>query len=214
MAHSKLEYLIERNIINSPMIINKELLYGDYTYADYLAHPELFTENNIFTYKIQLNDSVKYIYWNIKFFTSETTAIAKYYEKQNWNEYGCHLFITMFGEINIDPCLDKIQIKINGRDREVLNDELFYTYAHPISKGLNSLERGNYCFCYALFPQLLQPSGTCNYSQLEDASISMTLKQDIIYHFFRDKVFAVVKLYAKAYNILRVISGKAGLAFV
>lgn len=213
LAQLKLEYLIERNMINSEMAITRDLLYGNYTYDDYLEHPELFTTNNTFKYKISLDDPTKFILWNIKFYSTDSTdPLTIYYEKKNWNVYGCHVVASPI-DIDIDPVFSQIQLKFNGRDREIENDEIYYTYAHPLSRFMSSFDKGNYCYSFALFPLLLQPSGTCNFSQLEDNKIFMTLNQDVITELLHNRCYGVVKLYARSYNILRVMSGKAGLAF-
>jgi hypothetical protein len=63
---------------------------------------------------------------------------------------------------------------------------------------------GIFVYSFALKPEEHQPSGTCNFSRIDNAqlSFSTTVNND-----------SVVKVFATNYNILRVISGMGGLAY-
>ena len=60
-----------------------------------------------------------------------------------------------------------------------------------------------YCYSFALNPEEHQPSGTCNFSRIDNATLSLTTPG----------VTGVLKVFAVNYNVLRVMSGMGGLAY-
>ena len=61
-------------------------------------------------------------------------------------------------------------------------------------------------------PEENQPSGTCNFSRIDTATIVMNFGNTPILK-SPDTVNWDVRVYAVNYNILRVMSGMGGLAF-
>jgi hypothetical protein len=64
-------------------------------------------------------------------------------------------------------------------------------------------EQWIYCYSFALNPEEHQPSGTCNFSRIDNATLSLT----------SPSVAGVLKVFAVNYNVLRVMSGMGGLAY-
>lgn len=75
-----------------------------------------------------------------------------------------------------------------------------------------STQPGIYCYSFALRPEEHQPSGTCNFSRIDTATIVMNLSGDATLNPDEDQTYEV-RVYAVNYNILRVMSGMAGLAY-
>ena len=74
-------------------------------------------------------------------------------------------------------------------------------------RGAGNLEFGYiYCYPFALKPEEHQPSGTCNFSRIDNAVLNMSLEDGVD----GDKD---VRIYATNYNVLRVMSGMGGLAY-
>jgi hypothetical protein len=67
-------------------------------------------------------------------------------------------------------------------------------------------------YSFALRPEEHQPSGTCNFSRIDTATIVMNLNGAIDMDESQDKTYDV-RVYAVNYNILRIMSGMAGLAY-
>ena len=95
----------------------------------------------------------------------------------------------------------------NGTDRFIERDITYFTrnQVHEAHSGFGSVlypdSIGVYSF--ALKPEELQPSGTCNFSRLDLAQLSRTNTLPV----------DVIDVYAVNYNIFRVVSGMAGLAY-
>jgi hypothetical protein len=70
---------------------------------------------------------------------------------------------------------------------------------------------GIYSYSFALKPEEQQPSGTCNFSRIDTATIVMTIDGSVPINATTDEYD--VRVYAINYNILRIMSGMAGLAY-
>jgi hypothetical protein len=64
---------------------------------------------------------------------------------------------------------------------------------------------GIYVYSFALQPEEHQPTGTCNFSRIDNAQVAINMKSG--YSTTSQKMFAI------NYNILRIQSGMGGLAF-
>ena len=97
------------------------------------------------------------------------------------------------------------KLQLNGHDRFATRNgdyfNLVQPYQHhtrvPASVGVN-------VYSFALKPEEHQPSGTCNFSRIDNATLSLTLDE---------AVASTVKVFAVNYNVLRVMSGMGGLAY-
>jgi len=69
--------------------------------------------------------------------------------------------------------------------------------------GAPDYDLGNiYCYSFALKPEEHQPSGTCNFSRIDNAQL-----------IFDDAPGSNLKVFAVNYNVLRIMSGMGGLAY-
>jgi hypothetical protein len=59
-------------------------------------------------------------------------------------------------------------------------------------------------YSFALQPEEHQPTGTCNFSRIDNAQVSLNMKTLAV---------PLQKMFAVNYNILRIQSGMGGLAF-
>ena len=78
----------------------------------------------------------------------------------------------------------------------------------------NGFRQYIYNYSFAISPEEHQPSGTCNFSRLENSSILFKFIDPItgnnLYTINHDYY---IKIFATNYNILRIISGMGGLAY-
>jgi hypothetical protein len=78
--------------------------------------------------------------------------------------------------------------------------------------ALPTSHQGIYSYSFALKPEEHQPSGTCNFSRIDTATIVLTMSGDYIIDEATDNNWNV-RVYATNYNVLRIMSGMAGLAY-
>ena len=108
-------------------------------------------------------------------------------------------------------------IQINGQDRLDKRYGDYYNKVQPYQHhsgdfNYNVYQPGAYCYSFALKPEEHQPSGTCNFSRIDTATIVMTLSGGVTVEQNSDDNWDC-RVYAINYNILRVMSGMGGLAY-
>lgn len=68
-----------------------------------------------------------------------------------------------------------------------------------------------FVYSFALNPEKHQPTGSCNFSRLDNAVLSMTINQNTP-ESISDKGLDI-RIYGLGYNVLRIINGMGGLAY-
>ena len=63
-------------------------------------------------------------------------------------------------------------------------------------------------YSFALQPEEHQPSGTCNFSRIDNATLELDMTKGA-----DTNGSGCVDVYAMSYNVLRVMSGMGGLAY-
>jgi hypothetical protein len=102
------------------------------------------------------------------------------------------------------------KLQLNGHDRFREREGSYFRCVQPYQHhtgGHKQDGNGNgmmYVYSFGLEPEEHQPSGTCNFSRIDNAVLQLQL------HTTDDKF---VKVYATNYNVLRVMSGMGGLAY-
>lgn len=117
------------------------------------------------------------------------------------------------------PAVYEQKIQLNGQDRVDMRYGDYFNrvqhYQHHSSPSLLSsivgqTQPGIYMYSFALKPEENQPSGTCNFSRIDNAHIVMNMSGNVTVD--ADNTWDV-RVYAVNYNILRIMSGMAGLAY-
>jgi len=102
--------------------------------------------------------------------------------------------------------LSSLNIDLNGQSRFFPQNGKYFNQYQPLMYHSGSPYPGIYSYSFALKPELHQPSGTCNFSRIDNSQINIILKNSMY-------TPCNLKLFAVNYNILRIQSGMAGLAF-
>ena len=106
--------------------------------------------------------------------------------------------------VEVGP-LSQFRLVLNGQDRFASQTGKYFNQVQPFSHHTGSPYPGIYCYSFALQPEEHQPTGTCNFSRIDNAQVSVTLKSGS--QATQQRMFAV------NYNVLRIQSGMGGLAF-
>jgi hypothetical protein len=104
--------------------------------------------------------------------------------------------------------ITQVQFLLNGKDRITPRESQYYSYVQILQNFSYTPFEGINVYSFANNVSDYQPSGACNFSQIEDISIVLTVDKSINYN-----NPAVARIYALSYNVLRIINGVAGLAF-
>jgi hypothetical protein len=101
------------------------------------------------------------------------------------------------------------KLQLNGQDRFSEREGTYFDTVQPYQHHTRSPDTGINVYSFALRPEEHQPSGTCNMSRIDNATLQLVLSNDTI----GGEDTARVAVYATNYNVLRVMSGMGGLAY-
>ncbi len=101
------------------------------------------------------------------------------------------------------------KIQLNGQDRMSEREGTYFSWVQPSECHTRSPDEGINIYSFALRPEEHQPSGSCNFSRIDNATLVLTLSNDCV----GDSRTAKVRVYARGNNILRIMSGMAGTAY-
>lgn len=100
-------------------------------------------------------------------------------------------------------------LQLNGHDRFSIRDGKYFNLVQPYQHHENVPSCGINVYSFALRPEEHQPSGTCNFSRIDNATLQLTLTPATVASGRSCKV----RIYAVNYNVLRIMSGMGGLAY-
>ena len=101
------------------------------------------------------------------------------------------------------------KLQLNGHDRFSEREGRYFNLVQPYQHHENVPCTGINVYSFGLKPEEHQPSGTCNMSRIDNATLHLTLTRDSVHQNRACKV----RVYATNYNVLRVMSGMGGLAY-
>jgi hypothetical protein len=101
------------------------------------------------------------------------------------------------------------KVQLNGQDRFDEREGRYFDKVQPWQHHTRTPSVGINVYSFALKPEEHQPSGTCNFSRIDKATLNLTLSVNTI----QAQRTAKVRIYAVNYNVLRVMSGMGGLAY-
>lgn len=122
--------------------------------------------------------------------------------------------------ILIDGTVNPVQnalLQLNGQDRFDRREGAFFNYVQPEQHHENTPADGINVYSFALYPEQHQPSGTSNFSRVEQSDLIIrftdsTSAMDLPdLNFFNED--NELYIFGVNYNILRVLAGFAGLSY-
>ena len=102
-----------------------------------------------------------------------------------------------------DGSVDTFKLILNGQDRFKEQKGKYFNQVQPYYHHSGCPMPGVYSYSFALKPEEHQPTGTCNFSRIDNAQVDV-----------KPRVGAGnLEMFAVNYNVLRIQSGMGGLAF-
>ena len=101
------------------------------------------------------------------------------------------------------------KLQLNGQDRFSEREGTYFDLVQPYQSHTRSPDTGINVYSFALRPEEHQPSGSCNFSRIDNATLQLVLSNATV----SGTNTAKVRVYATNYNVLRVMSGMGGLAY-
>ena len=100
------------------------------------------------------------------------------------------------------------KLQLNGHDRFTERDAAYFRLVQPYQHHTRVPNKYIYCYSFALNPEAHQPSGTCNFSRLDNVTLNLTGMSSN-----NTNTNGELLVYAVSNNILRITSGMGGLAY-
>jgi hypothetical protein len=154
--------------------------------------------------------------------TTNTQAIpGKASSSQFINDHACvirdHANYGIFADGSENPVQTGL-LQLNSLDRFSKRDGNYFNYVQPYQHHTRTPADGINTYSFALNPEDHQPSGTANFSRIDNTTLILTLGNRLA---DSNTGFpatwlgsnSVAKVYATNYNVLRIMSGMGGLAY-
>ena len=131
-----------------------------------------------------------------------TSPNAATSHRLNFNHPVKELVIGKKGEYDAHGADGDVKLTLNGHDRFAARSIDYFTRLQPYYHHTSMAASDKVLvYSFALRPEEHQPSGTCNFSRIDNAEISA------------DANFGNQDIFAVNYNVLRIVSGMGGLAY-
>jgi Large eukaryotic DNA virus major capsid protein/Major capsid protein N-terminus len=141
--------------------------------------------------------------------TGTSVGAVSYTSNIYWVEEGSSnaaagSFVLGIPAVEVGP-LYNFKIVLNGQDRFKEQTGKYFNQYQPFVYHTGTPYPGIYVYSFALQPEEHQPTGTCNFSRIDNAQVAINMKSNY--------TTPLQKMFAVNYNILRIQSGMGGLAF-
>jgi len=174
--------------------------------------------NQISSIDLNFNHTVMELFWVVRLgvreaFASVTTPCTNLYNEW-FNFAGPNDFVTT---IPIDP-VATVRLLLNNANRWEAREGRYFRLIQPFQHHTNVPDKFIYCYSFALQPQDIQPSGTCNFSRIDSTKLEVTLDGRVFYGPSQasgtDSNNSVsILVYARSWNVLRFKYGLGGTRF-
>jgi len=157
-----------------------------------LQYQTINCSGNMGGYEINFNHPVKELIWTSEWTKNSFHSNTISYNNHNFTHYG---------------------LKINGHDRFEKRHIYYFSKTQvlehhtgwgSVASDARGIASDNICvYSFALNPEQHQPSGTCNFSRLDN----------VLFEISNVSTTGNINMYAVNYNVLRIMSGMGGLAY-
>ena len=149
--------------------------------------------------------SHEYLIDQLQFPGAETVSGSSAKARLNFNHPVKELvWVTGTSATNRVQGITNAKLMLNGHDRFASRVGEYFSEVQPFYHHTKATPKADvYVYSFALRPEEHQPSGTCNFSRIDNATLSVSLKNSA----------TSLRVYAVNYNVLRVVSGMGGLAY-
>jgi len=172
-------------------------------------------------FRLNFNHPVKYLAWNVR----DPAQHGRYAATPTTD-----LSNTATYAEGLAP-LYSAKLQLNGNDRFAERNGSYFNAVQPWQGFRTRAPAGSYLYSFALRPEEHQPSGTCNFSRIDNATLNLVFKQAANTYGSGGGLFLAanvgtenttvsaataltgLRVYAVNFNILRILSGMGGLAY-
>ena len=216
--------------------LGKCAVYADYIYLDTeertrfskQKHEYLITQlqrmteavaHNASTHRIMMhfNHPVKELVFTMQHTTAKQSAAGTINANDlfNWTANAAGAYDPSHSR----DLLDSAKISLNGHDRFDYRPAEYFRLVQPFNHHTCVPSKPIYVYSFAMRPEDHQPSGTCNFSRIDNAVLEVKLSPsipkgtDASGNAFAGQQQGSIELYAVNYNVLQIHRGLAGTSY-
>lgn len=187
------EYLIEQIQVNVQSIYSNALKDDPIGYSK----DKTYDLNHMIT--MDFNHPVKELIWVFQ----NSTALNLYpYGGNEWFNFSTKPYNQ---DGNSEDPLIHARLTFEGKDRMQERDALYYRLIMPYQRHTNIPNNYIYVYSFAIKPEDFQPTGTCNFSRIDNQNMYIKISDKLI--------DPIITIFAVNYNILNIDSGMAGIRY-
>jgi len=210
------------NLVNCYLLVDYYFLDDDErlkfanTRHDYLIEQLFFTPNvpvtgNTLNANVSVDHPCKFLVWLV-----QMDYIANALDYYNYTDSYINQF-TLFNDetktyITGNPIGKSLittqTILLNGNTRLSLRDKSYFDTVQIVQNLKTNVSTGLNLYAFSSYPLMIQPSGSCNMSQIDICQVQMNFTNTI-----NVNNTASFRCYGLCYNVLRIVNGLAGLIF-
>lgn len=186
----------------------------------------LNTNNPTIAYRMNFNHPVKELVWVLQRTVNAPTNAGNVAQNDWFNFSTADPGLTepapFLGDL-MDTRRLSCNIQLNGHDRFSARPSTYFRWVQPWKHHTRTPNKHIYVYSFGLRPEEHQPTGTCNFSRIDNAVLFIRLSDNAhcpAYHatspygeVFSSTATGTLTVYARNYNVLRIMSGMAGLAY-
>ena len=204
---------------SSVEIINSRI-YCDYIFLDskerkdfaqkeheYLIIQHQKNDNNLVRYgntsaniPLEFNHPTKALYWTLQ------NKVAQSYNL--WGNY--NLNPERISTQNPIEVLNTVEMRVNGQERFSEKEAEHFRLLEPLKYGSATPNKFMYNYNFGVHNDKYQPSGTINFSRIDNSNILFKFNMDTNVDQDND---IDIKIFATNYNILRIKNGMGGVIY-
>ena len=177
-------------------------------YIKFNGIKEITSSNSVI--QLVLNNPCSEIFWTAQFkYLNDNRFInygSSYKDHFNYtDDYKYDSNNNFLGKNNIISS----KLLLNGNDRFEKRTGDYFNLIQSYQYHKNGASTGINSYSFSLFPEDNQSSGLCNMSMIDQISLELTLNNNISY-----KNPAIIRIYSRHKNILKIENGLGALEFV
>ena len=170
---------------------------------------------------LNYNHPVKSLHWVIQDNTfTQVKSVDKVNDNKRKDSGNQKLRYDSLSTLNdANDTFKTAKLQLNGQDRFAERDSNYFRLVQPFQHYQASNSKYIYTYSFGLKPYEHQPSGTCNFSRIDSAKLSLTFdtsstsQDEEVPYTGQISNDATVKVFAINYNVLRIMSGMGGVAY-
>jgi hypothetical protein len=149
---------------------------------------------------LDFNHPVKELFWVLQ--NSNVLSIYPYGGNE-WFNFSTQSYKN--GMMNGTDPLIKGKLIFEGQDLFDVKTAKYFRTVIPYQRHTNIPNNYIYCYSFAFHPEEFQPSGTCNFSRIDNQVLYMEISDQLI--------DPIITVFALNQNILNIAGGMAGVEY-